>query len=872
MPANMKFLTLIVTLLLSVPAISQVKVSGTVTGTDMIALQGAIVTVYNNDKIVSYTIVRSDGSYEFKTTSPFTHVDYSHMGYKRVRFRIASAGESLVHNVVMEEEPLELEQITIKPMAVTVRNDTVTYDATAFVRKEDNSLQEILNRLPDVKVSSNGTVKVQGMNVNKVYIEDLDLLGGRYGLAIKNIRPSDIAAVSVYYNHQPISALRGVLQSDQAALNIKLKEKAKGKWLYSFGGKIGTRTPDILYQGKLNAMNFKRGRQTMVIAKSDNSGDDIIGETRLNNLKPGGYLMSDLQNLGFEKLFSTGTAILPLPQNYYYDNKSNAISVNNLNRLSKESTIKENVVFYTDSRRDNVYTHKEIRPENSDPIIIADSMRHRNTDKQLEGEITYTLNGDKKYIENILSVKTHFNEAGNRLKSLTGGYTQDYSLPQFSIENKFSMVKNNGGKVRRVNADVNYRHQKQSMSVFSENLSQLFGSHTVTQDFRTDFITGNFYTSYTAKLGKGLFTAEPGLKAEYSDYESVVTPQSDSTFNDIALFSLQPYADLRYDVRKNNMTLQVTFPIGARADFKEGNLAGRDNTLYLIYSPKVTIEYILGNSLKLKGSASVGNNIGGVRNMGDGYTYTGYRNLYRYREIPKTVNQLYYISLNHSDLSRFLYTSLYFNYSVNHSNMAQEELYLKDYTFITYINEPTDNRRFSASASLKKMFGRILTLGGSVSYSYERSEQYLQGKFYRYETQSVAGSMNAEFTPAENFSLSYTGGYTHSMFDASSSSSIDHLTTKVTAGWFPVKSLLLKGEFYHFLQSSNKAEIKNISLPFLDFVVEYWFSSKIKLYGQLKNVLNTKEYKYSYFSGVSTTSTITRLRGAEYMVGFAVSL
>ncbi len=846
--------------------LGQIRVSGNVSDVSGNPLSGAIVTVYNNDNVVSYAIVQNNGEYELKISKDFTNLDFYLLGYKRASFKVDMKGStSLIKNVKLMEDNFQLPTITVKPVAIKVAGDTVTYDASTFVRKEDNSLQEVLNRLPHVKVTTTGQVKVQGVNVNKVYIEDMDLLGARYGLAIKNIRPEDISAVSVYYEHQPIKALDGVVKSNQAALNIKLKEKAKNRWIYSFGGHIGL--PPALYQGKITTMNFGSGRQTMVTGKTDNSGEDIIMETRTQNMKPGLFNLAAIEGGGIEDLFPVSSVSLPVPKNYYYNNKSNAISANNLNKLSEDATLRENVVFFTDIRRDEVFTQSTVTPNNADPIVIADSMTRKRSDKQLEGEITYTFNGKQKYVENVLAVKALFNEAGTVRKSPNGGYVQDYSLPKFIADNKLSIVGNKGSKVWKLNLDMHYSRQNQSMVVVSDNISSLFGDNEAVQNFYTDNVGANVYTSFVKQRGRGTFTVAPGIKAKYNSYESVVVPHSDSMYNNLHLFSVEPYADISYLLKYRKLKVDFGAPVSLRGDFIDN-----DDRIHFIYAPSIFAEYNLSSSFALRGRANVSNDVGGVETMGKGYIYTGYRSLYKYDEVPVRVTQFYSLFLSHSNFSNLIFSNLNASYNVFHSNVAQEEFFLKDYTFVTYIDEGTVNRRFSVSADMKKLFGNVFSLKGSLEYSFNKAEQYLQGEYYRYETRGTGAALEMEFTPSDNFSVACSGNYTHSIFKSGKSSGIDHFTGKTTVNWFPFEKLLLKGELYYYWQTSDNDNNKDISLPFLDFNVEYSLGKRVKIYALLRNVLDTKEYNYTYFSGASTVSKITVLRGAEYMAGFKFSL
>ena len=158
---------------------------------------------------------------------------------------------------------------------------------------------------------SNGGIKINGQQINKLYIEDMDLLGGRYGIAVRNIRADDIASINIYHNHQPVRALKEIEISNRHAVNIKLKDKAKSKWLVALGSQLGVSIEkELLYSAKVNAMNFTSKRQTIVTAKTDNTGEDIITETAFQNIKPGVYFLDEINN-GINDLFHIPSATVP---------------------------------------------------------------------------------------------------------------------------------------------------------------------------------------------------------------------------------------------------------------------------------------------------------------------------------------------------------------------------------------------------------------------------------------------------------------------------------------------------------------------------------------------------------------------------------
>lgn len=77
----------------------------------------------------------------------------------------------------------------------------------------------------------------------------MDLLGGKYTIATNNISNDDVGSVEIMENHQPIKALNGLSISEQAAINLRLKEsQTKMDWqpegrrrIYSFIRFVGGR-------------------------------------------------------------------------------------------------------------------------------------------------------------------------------------------------------------------------------------------------------------------------------------------------------------------------------------------------------------------------------------------------------------------------------------------------------------------------------------------------------------------------------------------------------------------------------------------------------------------------------------------------------
>ena len=110
--------------------------------------------------------------------------------------------------MIVQERTNQLEDVVVKSPKVYANGDTVNYRVSAFQQANDSSIGQVLQRLPGITVSNIGQISYKGMPIKNFYIEGLDLMKGRYGIATNNIDPSNISTIQVLENHQDIKALK----------------------------------------------------------------------------------------------------------------------------------------------------------------------------------------------------------------------------------------------------------------------------------------------------------------------------------------------------------------------------------------------------------------------------------------------------------------------------------------------------------------------------------------------------------------------------------------------------------------------------------------------------------------------------------------
>ena len=220
-------------LLVTVYDIAQVNVTGTVIDKETNEpLGGASTIVKGSDgKIKKYTSSKANGSFDMELPSAeCCRLEVSMMGFAKQSIPLDSVSFPLT--VLLEQGTTLLKEVTVKADRIREQGDTITYNVGSFAQAQDRSIGDVLKRMPGINVESSGKIQYQGEDINKFYIEGSDLLGGKYGIATNGISHEDVGAVEVMENHQPMQVLSGISFSDKAAINLKLKNKAKATWTF----------------------------------------------------------------------------------------------------------------------------------------------------------------------------------------------------------------------------------------------------------------------------------------------------------------------------------------------------------------------------------------------------------------------------------------------------------------------------------------------------------------------------------------------------------------------------------------------------------------------------------------------------------------
>ncbi len=142
------------------------------------------------------------------------------------QFKLTFIAQELKEVVVMSEKKL-----------IDVKEDTVTYNVSAYRNGTEQKIEDVLKKMPGIKVNENsGTISYKGKEVETVTLEGDDLFGKNYAIGTKNINVDMVEQVQAIDNYSANPLLKGIEENGKVSLNLKLK---KNKFDLSGSSNIG---------------------------------------------------------------------------------------------------------------------------------------------------------------------------------------------------------------------------------------------------------------------------------------------------------------------------------------------------------------------------------------------------------------------------------------------------------------------------------------------------------------------------------------------------------------------------------------------------------------------------------------------------------
>lgn len=856
-------------------ALAQVSVKGTVVerGTNE-ALPGASVIVKGADgKIKKFSTSRKDGSFDMQI--PVTkgwRLEVAMMGYGRQSVNLDSVSFPLT--VYLEPGATLLKEVTVKADRIREQGDTISYNVGSFAQSQDRTIGDVLKRMPGIDVSQSGKIQYQGEDINKFYIEGSDLLGGKYGVATNGISHEDVGAVEVMENHQPMQVLSGIAFSDKAAINLKLKNKAKATWSFygDAGGGWSWQPEGPLWDGELFAMCAMPGFQNITTFRTNNTGEDISASNT--------DFFAERRGTGLEQYVSVGLPGVPsLERKRTLFNRSFLVSTNNLWKLNK-GEFKANVDYSFDRVvADASNTTTYFLDEGN--RIITENRRGTEHSHSLSGKFIYELNQKTAFINNTL--KTNIDWHDIRL-GMTGSIpnTQKADLPDYYVSNRFKMIQRFQGKhLVTFESNNEWESLPQTLHVSGERGER--GEGTEALSLHQSVSDHAFHTHESAAYAfsvKGITVSlEGGIKGYWRSMRSscdltelpglTELPDKYEFTNLIHTNSLTVYAvpKLEYWVRRVNFTLNL--PVSYAHYSFDKAIANRDE---VYFSPSLKLSWKPNNRFSGTIRGSLGRSPMSLNLIHPGLIMTNYRTLQSgvdnfYNYSSQTVSA----SFQYKHTRYGLFANGMLMQSWNHIPYTLAQQLFGDYVVYSYSDAKNDGKSFMAMGNIGKTLD-FMRGSCNVNSSFNRNESHMLSQQNAVNTVSSSWSVGARIngSPWRWFSFDYNLRYAESRLTMNGASApwLSVMTNDLSLNFILGSKWQWQVSGEHYRNEINEGNYKCIMM--FDTKLTFKASKRIELSASLTNILNKTQYNYTTYSQLSSFESQRSLRGRQLLLSVTI--
>lgn len=855
-----RFVTYLCCLFVAAIAVAQVNVTGKVIDREKDKpLVGASVIVKGADgKIKKFASSKADGG--FAITMPSVNgcrLEVTMMSFAKQSIPLDSVSFPLT--VYMEPGTTLLKEVTVKADRIREQGDTITYNVGGFAQQQDRSIGDVLKRMPGINVESSGKIQYQGEDINKFYIEGSDLLGGKYGIATNGISHEDVGAVEVMENHQPMQVLSGISFSDKAAINLKLKNKAKATWSFhgDAGGGWSWQPEGTVWDGEMFAMAVMPGFQNITTLRTNNTGEDLASSST--------DFFADRRQTGLNQYVGVGLPGVPsLSDKRTLFNRSFLVSTNSLWKL-KNGEFKANIDYSFNrvtADASNITTYFL----DDGNRIITENRSGTEQSHSLSGKFIYELNQKTAFINNTLQTNIDWNDVSLATTgSLPNG--QSAKLPDYYVSNRFKMIKRFKGKHLVTFQSVNEW----------ESLPQTLDLDMNDEAFRQHISDHAFYTHESAAYAfniKGVtLSLEGGIKGYLRSMESQMPELPEEfpglTENVVNTNYLTVYATPKFEYWVRRVNLSLNLPVSYAHYSFDKAIANHDE---VYFSPSLSLNWKPNNRFSGTLRGGLGRSPMNLNLIHPGLIMTNYRTLKNgVDDFYNSSSQNVSASVSYKHTRHGLFANGMVMHSWSHVPYTMAQQLYGDYVVYSYADAKNDAKTLMAMGNIGKTLD-FMRGSCNINGSFSRSESHLLSQQLSVNSVSTGWSVGGKINgnPCRWFTFDYRIDYSDSRLtmNGMSESWLSTMENELSLTFIPHRKWQWTVSGEHYRNQLTEHKYKNIVM--LDTRLTFQLNKKIEFAASLNNILNKRSYNYTTYSQLSSFESQRQLRGRQFL--FSITL
>ncbi|WP_301390743.1 carboxypeptidase-like regulatory domain-containing protein [uncultured Duncaniella sp.] len=839
---------------------AQVNVSGTVVDKDSNEpLTGASVIVKGADgKIKKYATSKGDGGFAMSLPSVAgCRLEVSMMSFAKQSIPLDSV--SFPITVQLEPGTTLLKEVTVKADRIHEQGDTITYNVGSFAQQQDRSIGDVLKRMPGINVEQSGKIQYQGEDINKFYIEGSDLLGGKYGIATNGISHEDVGAVEVMENHQPMQVLSGISFSDKAAINLKLKNKAKATWSFhgDAGGGYSWQPDGAIWDGELFAMAVMPNFQNITTFKTNNIGEDLSAQAT--------DFFASRRGTDLSRYVGVSLPGVPnLSRKRTLFNRSALVSTNALWKLGRGEF--KTQIDYSFNRITAEAANVTTYFLNDGNRVVTEDRNGVDRSHSLSGKFIYELNQKTAFINNTL--KTNIDWDDVRL-GVTGSLSnnQTASLPDYYVGNDFKLIKRFNGK------HLVTFISKNEWESLPQTLSVSINDGFMRQQVKDHAFYTNESAAYAFSVKCITISLEGGVKgyvrtmrSELPDMPEEIPGETTNVLN-TNYFTVYATPKFEYWVRRVNFTLNA--PVSFAHYTFDKALANRSE---VYFSPSLSMNWKPNNRFEMSVSGGTGRSPMDLNMIQPGYVMTNYRSFRRgIDDFYNSSSQRVSGRLSYKHTRRGIFANAMVMQSWSHRPYTLAQQLYGDYVVYSYTDAESDGQMLMASGNIGKTLD-FMRGSANINGSFSRNESHLISENTNVNSVGTSWSVGAKINgaPLRWFSFDYRFEWASSRMsmNGTNASWLGNMENELLLNIMPHRKWEWHISGEHYRNELTADQFKNVFL--LDTKVIFKLNKRLELSASLSNIFNQRTYNYTTYNQLTSFESQRWLRGRELLISISL--
>lgn len=625
------------------------------------------------------------------------------------------------------------------------------------------------------------------------------------------------------------------------ALNLKLDPKARDQWIAN--GTLGTgwsENDKILWEGRLNALQLGKGKQSVYNYKTNNNGKDLSNEqTKLTG--------NGQQQVPLSGFLSQPGISAPLDKNRLLFNETHTLNGNRMYKWNDDRSL----------RLQAGYTHELIRQQRgntqiyyqpTDTIQIDETYHYRLRSDIANLELRYEDNSSRNYISNRFTVDGEIN------RGCSEELGQTLQTSQLSAGNYFNLIRNRESGTWEFRSTTQYAYQPASLLL---------------EEGKSKFNQHNFYTdnsaAYLRKYDGFTQQYKAGIQGERATLKYTPTRQP----NDFNASHLSLYITPYFQLERGKWLATLSLPLKADRYFSQ-------QRSFLFFNPSMYLRYKLDYHWTFSLYGNLKRSAEDFSDLYPGLYQTDYRT---WRDgnglFPTSLTQTYNLYGEYKNTVQEFFITAALTYSRSNRNTLFEQSVSENAIVYTRRELPNHNDSWNLSSTLSKgIYDWHLKTSLTLLLSRSNGEQLTrladsegnrQSLLQTYRYDYLKAEPKIIWSPADIFEAEYhaTLGYGGSKIgsDTRLTPLLDfvqrlHLTFSIGQ-----VDLRLSGEHYR----NDLGGDAHLNTVFADASLIYK-RKKWRLEASLNNLFNKKEYAYTTYSTTQSYTSRLNIRPREAMV------